>query len=159
MLYEVGNMKKTASRKTQFSHNLVHVAVVVRDMEKAVKRFEALGIGPFELAQAPPSTCSMCFRGKPLKSDQKEFKVNLGNIILELWQPVSGESPWQEFLDNKGEGIHHLAFDVDDIDKQAKEYIKQGASLVLSGRTPDGKGGVYLDLGVGNMIIELEDIT
>jgi catechol 2,3-dioxygenase-like lactoylglutathione lyase family enzyme len=77
----------------------------------------------------------------------------MGNIELELLQPLGGQSPYQEFLESKGEGIQHLTFAVDDLDKEVSKFIAQGVKVELSGRFQGGGGGDYLNLGVGGITI------
>lgn len=56
--------------------------------------------------------------------------LNVGEIYLELIEPVSNDSPVSNFLD-KGGGFHHLCFEVKDIYKQIEELEKNGARLVV----------------------------
>jgi methylmalonyl-CoA/ethylmalonyl-CoA epimerase len=134
---------------------LVHIGVVVRDIDETVKRLESFGIGPFAAPPLPPVVPSLYYRGKPSHSEVKILQTKIGNVELELFQPVSGEDPWREFLDSKGEGIHHIAFESDDPFKTAEEFSKKGAYVLHSGKLPDGGGGVYIDLGAGNIILEI----
>ena len=54
----------------------------------------------------------------------------------------------------KGEGIQHIAFDVDDLDREVAKLTKQGVSVLLSASLRDVRVA-YLDLGVGGLIFEL----
>jgi methylmalonyl-CoA/ethylmalonyl-CoA epimerase len=148
-------MRKNTTAKSPFS-KLAHVGVVVRDMDKAIERLSSLGIGPFEAISVPPATGKPLFRGRPFDLDLKVkgLAAKIGEVKLELLQPVDGDSPWKEFLDSKGEGIHHIAFAVDDIDKEVAKFTEQGVSILLSGKWQGG-GCAYLDLGVGGIIFEL----
>ena len=137
-------------------HKLSHIAVVVRDMDTTVKRLESLGIGPFEVATLPPGADGMFFHDKPLDAELIELKTKIGGIKLELFEPGEGESPHKEYLDSKGEGIHHIGFDVDDIDEVVAKFTEQGASIIFTGKMQGRLGAAYLDLGVGNIIMELE---
>jgi methylmalonyl-CoA/ethylmalonyl-CoA epimerase len=148
-------MGKNTPVKSPFSLKLHHVGVVVRDIDKAVKRLESLGIGPFEAPPLPPVRATLYYRGKPSDSKVKILQARVGEINLELFQPVEGEDPWREFLDRKGEGIHHIAFAADDPFEEAAAFLEKGAYDLHSGRLPSGGGGIYLDLGVGDIIIEL----
>ena len=145
-------MVENTQAKSPFS-KLSHVGVVVRDMDKAVKRLESLGIGPFEPLSPLPMTGN--FRGKPFTPDCKTLMAKMGEIGLELLQPVKGESPWQEFLDSKGEGIHHIAFDVDDIDEMVTKLTEQGACVILTGKLQGRLKSAYVDLGIGSIILSL----
>jgi methylmalonyl-CoA/ethylmalonyl-CoA epimerase len=145
-------MEKKTAVESPFSR-LIQVGVVVKDLDKAVERLSSLGIGPFTPMLLPPDA-EQWFRGKPLDAKFRISGARLGEIILELIQPVEGESPHQEFLDSKGEGIQHIAFAVDDLDREVAKLTKQGVSIQLSANLRDVRVA-YLDLGVGGLIIEL----
>ena len=143
--------------KSTFSR-LLHIGVVVKDIEKAVKRLESLGIGPFKPLPLPPMRGEKpLFRGKPIdpNEEHKLLIADMGDTQLELIEPVRGSSPYQEFLDSKGEGIHHLTFAVDDVDKEVAEFTARGVKVILSGRFEGGGGGDYLDLEVGGIVLSL----
>lgn len=141
--------------KSLFS-NLIQIGVVVKDINKVIERLESLGIGPFRPKLLPPNTKEW-FRGKPLKAKFDIRSTMMGDTELELIQPIEGDSPHQEFLDSKGEGIQHIAFAVDDIDQAVDQLTKQGVSVLLRAKMPRG-GIAYLDLGVGGIIVELIQI-
>ena len=145
-------MEKNTAVESPFS-KLIQVGVVVKDLDKAVERLSSLGIGPFTPMLLPPDA-EQWFRGKPLDAKFKISGARLGEIVLELIQPVEGESPHQEFLDSKGEGIQHIAFAVDDLDREVAKLTKQGVSVLLSANLRDVRVA-YLDLGVGGLIFEL----
>ncbi len=145
-------MDKNIAVESPFSR-LIQVGVVVKDLDKAVERLSSLGIGPFTPMLLPPEA-EQRFRGKPLDAKFKISGARLGEIVLELIQPVEGESPHQEFLDSKGEGIQHIAFAVDDLDREVAKLTKQGVSVLLSANLRDVRVA-YLDLGVGGLIFEL----
>ena len=107
---------------------MLHVGVVVRDINKAAKRLESLGIGPFKLFDAsslPPLADKRYFRGEPYQGKVKVMTAEMGNMKLELFQPLEGKSPWQEFLDDKGEGIHHIGFKMDDYDSDVARFTEK----------------------------------
>jgi catechol 2,3-dioxygenase-like lactoylglutathione lyase family enzyme len=145
-------MDKNTSEGSPFS-KLIQVGVVVKDLDKTVERLSSLGIGPFTPMQIPPDA-EQWFRGKPLDAKFKISGAKLGEIVLELIQPVEGESPHQEFLDNQGEGIQHIAFAVDDLDREVSKLTKQGVSVLLSANLRDVRVA-YLDFGVGGLVFEL----
>ena len=64
----------------------------------------------------------------------------MDNLQIELIQPLGGKSTWQEFLDTKGEGIHHVAFAVKDINRIEKLFDSEGMPTVQLG---GWDGGAY----------------
>src|SRR4030042_2671075 len=101
-------MKSNATGKSTFTR-LIHIGIVVRNMNKTIERLTALGIGPFKPRILPPDAREE-YRGKPfIPSQRVAIQITqIGDMELELIQPIDGESPHQEFLAQKGEGIQHL---------------------------------------------------
>jgi len=135
-----GNGKKTPP----FS-KLHHLSVVVKNMEKAVRFYESIGMGPFE--DYPPLT-----EYKKLNVPDEtgflklKFKVaQVGGIQIQLCQPGEGKSIYRDFLEKKGEGVFHLGFVVDQIDDSEAELKKMGLKILSSGRRQDGSGFSYMD--------------
>jgi len=139
--------------KTQ-SWKIRQVGVVVRDVDQAIKRLSSLGIGPFE-SRPPPPDREEWYRGQPHKVNVKISMAQLGDVQLELIQPLDGKSPHGEYLEEKGEGIQHLMFSVEDFDKVTSGLVKEGAVELLRAKFPDGPELAYLDLNVGGIILEL----
>ena len=148
-------MADQATGQSAFNH-LIHIGVVVRDMDRAIARLTVLGIGPFKPRVLPPENRET-FRGKPFVPAERVTiqTTRIGNMELELIQPVAGASPHQEYLDAKGEGIQHLGFMVDDLNGSVERLIGAGSSVLLTSEFPGGGGVAYLDLGVADLIVEL----
>ena len=132
-----------------------HIGVVVRNIDKAIKHYQSLGIGPFV-----PVTTAVAEK-KVYGKDTEKYGVELrmarmGQIGIELIQPISGYSTAQEFLDKKGEGINHICFAVDDIEKEAARMLDKGFRIISRIKFRDGGGNAYFDTGaVGGVLIEL----
>ena len=56
------------------------------------------------------------------------FKV--GEVRIELLEPTSQDSPISKFLVKKGEGIHHIAYETDQIDNEISELKKAGIQMI-----------------------------
>ena len=104
-----------------------HVGVVVENMDKALAYYESLGIGTFEPLNLSPSEGLL--RGKTLISTPIISMGEVGGIVIELLQPTEEDSLAKEFFESKGEGIHHIAFLVDDIDKETEKLVDKGFEL------------------------------
>lgn len=136
-----------------------HISIIVKDMDKAVEYYEALGIGPFEDSNMVHIDRKLY--GKPTPTDIKNLvkATNLGPIGIELLQPVSGESPQKIFLESHGEGIHHIAFIVDDIKEATDIMAEAGFNVVSSSNNQGGGGMAFFDTErVGGVQIELEEL-
>ena len=111
------------------------VGVVVRDMDRAKAFFEStLAIGPF--IEVDVKFTDKMYRGQPEDFEMRLAFASLGPIEFELIQPTRGRTIYDDHLATKGEGLHHLGFDVKDMDAKV-EYLKsRGIKVLQSGRTP-----------------------
>ena len=138
-----------------------HISVVVRDMEKAIKFYESMGIGPFPPLLGPQGTVPLTdktLRGKSndeWELDLRHAEGGVGDMVFELIQPLEGDTPVKEFLDKKGEGIQHIGFFVDDIDAETAKLAKEGYKITQSAETPTVKWAYYGTDAVGGFSIEL----
>ena len=105
---------------------LDHIAVVVKNIEKAVDFYsKSLGLTFEEIAEhaLPPDVIT---RGKSTPYTMKVTFAHMGPIRLEIVQVVEGECLYTEFLKEHGEGIHHLGFEVADLEKEVANAEEQG---------------------------------
>ena len=97
--------------------------------------------------------------GKPVPVYLKIAFCALGGVLVELLQPLDDRSPHAEFLKERGEGMHHLAYVVADFDDQlaAMRAADPAASLLVDGTGPGNPfRWVYLDGGNAHgTVIEL----
>ena len=133
---------------------VIQVGVVVRDVEKTVERLTSLGIGPFQEMVLPSGRVGW-FRGDPMHADFKIYGAMIGDIQIELIQPLSGNSPHMEFLEMKGEGFQHIACAVEDVQTAVDKLVEKDASVLMREIFPESPGVAYMDLGIGNIVVEL----
>lgn len=98
--------------------NLSHIGIAVENLENSINIFKNL------LNQSDYHT-----------EEVESQKVNLAifklqNFNLELLEPTSDDSPIKKFLDNKGEGIHHISFEVEDIKSELERLKNNGFKLI-----------------------------
>lgn len=136
------------------SWTLTQVGVVVKDVKRVTERLAFLGIGPFEEMKLPPDRQEL-YRGKPALADARILATRLGEVQLEIVEPIAKESPHREFLETKGEGIQHIMVTVDDIDKEIKRLTDKGCTVLLDIRMSGGVHGAYIDLHAGGIIVEM----
>jgi catechol 2,3-dioxygenase-like lactoylglutathione lyase family enzyme len=145
------------SKEKVVARQMHQVCVVVRDLQAAVERYWNLfGIGPWQFYTfRAPELTDPVIHGKPQPYSMRIALAYMGDVQWELIQPLSGPSIYQEFLDDHGEGVHHVALGVDDYDDTIAAMRKQGVDVLMSGCW-NGTGFSYLDteknLGV---IVEL----
>ena len=140
------------------------IALVVRDLDAALRRYwETLGVGPWKVyTYGSPLVREMTYRGRPHEYRMRLALAQVGPLVIELLQPLSGDNIYVEHLDSKGEGLHHVGIFVPSFDQAVAQAQQQGFSVLQSGRGYGrwGDGGfAYLDteamLGV---ILELIEV-
>ena len=109
---------------------LDHLAVVVKDMDKALAFYsKAFGI-KFEDVQQHDLPPDVIYKGKPSPYTMKVTFAHMGLIRLELVQIVKGKCIYTDFLAKYGEGLHHLGFEVDDLEKEVANDKSQGLEMI-----------------------------
>ena len=145
---------KTVAEKSA-SWKFHHLGVVVKDLDKAIEYYQSLGIGPFVSNPSEVATDRKVY-GKPANIKLKGAEAHLGPIKFELIQPVEGESVQKEFLESKGEGMNHIGFVVNDLEKEVRKLEEKGFSVISSGKIPPSGGFAYVGTNkVGGVVIEL----
>lgn len=140
---------------------LYQVAIVVRDLEKSVEHYQKiLGTGPWQFMSIDDSVfAESTYRGRPAKHRFKVALGMLGPMQIELIQPIEGETIYGDFLNEHGEGVHHLGhIRVDNLTEAIKTFEQQGFPCIQSGRNSRGGGYAYMDtvksLGVVTEFLE-----
>ncbi|MBI3946380.1 MAG: VOC family protein [Armatimonadetes bacterium] len=130
------------------------VCVVVRDLDAAVAYHEkVLGMGPFVRPEIEYS--DKVYRGQPIPDSKWRMAFcSLGPIELELSQPVWGPNIYDDFLKERGEGLHHIGFDVPNLDAALESFAKLGISPIMVGRTPHG-GFAHMDTSIHGLVVEI----
>jgi methylmalonyl-CoA/ethylmalonyl-CoA epimerase len=125
---------------------MAQVAVIVKDIEKSAELYASMfGINtPGVIVAAGHESRPTLYRGKPSNATAKLAFIELDNIQIELIEPDGTPSIWQEFADSYGQGMQHIAFWVDDIDKAEQTFISAGMEVLQSGGW-DGGAYSYID--------------
>lgn len=131
--------------------NLDHTAVAVRDLDSAIAGYE------------DRYKVSPLYRETVESQGVEEAMIPLGGSFIQLLSPLSPVSPVGRFLDKHGEGLHHVAFAVVDIEASLEHLASRDAALIdrhprLGGRGariafvhPKDLGGTLIEL------VELHD--
>ncbi|MEY4292972.1 MAG: methylmalonyl-CoA epimerase [Bacteroidota bacterium] len=95
-----------------------HIGIAVADMEQAVKTYE-------QLLQTP------CYKKEQVASEGVETAFfQLADSKIELLEAMNEDSPIAKFILKKGEGIHHIAFEVEDIEAEMKRLSALGFQVL-----------------------------
>lgn len=141
--FPFGQGKEQGAEPEIFGHgDVVQIGIVVRDIERTAKAYaDFLGIEPPSWFLTDPlEKAHTVFKGKPTGAQAKLAFIQLKNIIIELIEPVGGPSTWQEFLETKGEGVHHIAFEIKGMEEKIGFLVEKNIGVLQSG---DYEGGRY----------------
>ena len=100
-----------------------------------MKKIEHIGIAVKDL-KAANSLYSKLLNTSPYKMEEVESEnVNtsffqVGESKIELLEGTSPDSPISKFIEKRGEGVHHIAFEVDDIEKEIARLTKEGFQMI-----------------------------
>jgi len=121
---------------------VTQVAIVVRDIEKASAAWaQVLGVDvPPWKATDTADVSHISYRGETTPARAKLAFFSLGQVSLELIEPIDAPSTWNDFLEAHGDGIHHIAFQIKGMDVVLDNLAQQDVTLVQRG---DYAGGRY----------------
>lgn len=105
-----------------------HLGIAVRSIDEVLPLYEtALGLRCLGREEVPSQRVKTAF-------------FDVGGVHLELLEPTSPDSPVAKFIEERGEGIHHVAFRTDNIDGQLEQASSGGVRLIHA-KPFDGAAG------------------
>jgi methylmalonyl-CoA/ethylmalonyl-CoA epimerase len=127
-------------------NKIEHIGIAVKDFEASNKLFSVLlNTSPYKNEAVESEGVMTSF-----------FKM--GESKIELLSATNADSPIAKFIDKKGEGIHHIAFEVDDIDQEIKRLESEGFELINKTSKPGADNKVIAFLhpkSTGGVLVEL----
>ena len=96
-----------------------HVGIVVKKIDNYTDIFQKL---------LQPQETTIPFHNKIQKV--RVCFLNLGGFYIELIEPAESQTPVTSFLERRGEGMHHLAFEVPNVEQSTLELEKEGGKVV-----------------------------
>jgi methylmalonyl-CoA/ethylmalonyl-CoA epimerase len=100
-----------------------HIAIAVKSVEEALKNYQKiLNVDHLEIEEVP-------------NEKVKVAMMMLQDTRIELMEPTSEDSPISKFLQDRGEGIHHIAITADDIEKDVARASASGMRMLGGLRT------------------------
>jgi hypothetical protein len=125
--------------------DISQVALCVADVQKTLECYwNILGIGPWDVITAvPPALYKTTYHGSPREYTFKIAITQIGATQLELMQPLTGESVHADVLREQGEGLHHMQFQVEDINETTRIMDRGGFRTLASGGYTDGGFAFY----------------
>ncbi len=145
------NRRKTKSNddtggETVRRLTLNHIALAVKNISDSLKIWQELfGFELLKIVDVPEQKVKVAI-------------LEMSDVHIELLEPLNPESTVAKFIEKRGEGLHHLAFEVDDIEKALKELKESGVKLIdekprkgamdskIAFIHPSSTGGVLVEL-------------
>jgi len=121
-----------------------HLGMAVKDLEEAREFYRSV----FGLESSPPITGG--------DGTIKVSMVEVGDTLIELLQPVGNEGVMAKYLEKRGEGFHHICYEVNDINKEISSLSHSGIEVL--GEPKPGAEGMSIFLHPGRthgVLIEL----
>ncbi len=126
---------------------VVQIGIVVRDINRTATKFaEFFGVDVPEITMTnTPDKTHIRYRGEATQARAKLafFKMQ-DNFTIELIEPDENPSTWREFLETKGEGIHHIGFVIKDMQGKVAKLQEIGMPVVQKGEYTGGRYA-YID--------------
>jgi methylmalonyl-CoA/ethylmalonyl-CoA epimerase len=95
-----------------------HIGIAVKDLKAANNLYsKLLNTSPYKMEEVESENVNTSF-----------FQV--GESKIELLEGTSPNSPISKFIEKRGEGVHHIAFEVDDIEKEITRLTKEGFQMI-----------------------------
>jgi methylmalonyl-CoA/ethylmalonyl-CoA epimerase len=115
----------------------MQIGAVVADVDQTVKALtEVFGFGPWRVFDWPPpgrSDVEEYYYGKRVYFKARKAFADMGQVELELIQPVEGESIYTDFLKEHGPGLHHIRFNVPEHEPVIKYLAQQDIEVSQMG--------------------------
>ncbi len=122
-----------------------HVAIAVKKIDDSLAIYEKLGHFDVRRTEVPGQKVKIAL-------------LKIGDVNIELLEPTGEDSNVAKFLNEKGEGLHHVAFAVEDIGKSMGELASQGFRFIYD-KPADGKFGSKVNFihpkDTGRVLVEL----
>jgi len=131
---------------TLYYMKLEHIGIAVKSIESHLKTWrDTFGFRLKMITEAP-------------EQKVKVAMLDVGGVTVELLEPTSKDSTIQKFIEKRGEGLHHLSFEVEDIEKAIEDLRSKGARMIdaiprkgahaakIAFIHPHSTGGVLIEL-------------
>jgi len=130
------------SNKGLGTNIVCQIGIVVENIDRAIEAYSEIFNQPMPEVSvtAPLEKAHTRYRGEPTEARAKLAFFDMGQVNVELIEPIGGPSTWRDFLEENGEGVHHIAFFVDDTEEAVAFLETKGVDVVQQG---DYTGGRY----------------
>lgn len=141
------------------NHAVCQIGLLVNDIQKTARQYcDLFGLEmPPIIETAGYAISKTMYHAKPCDATAKLAFFNMGQVQIELIEPDAQSSVWRDYLNEHGEGVHHIAFMVKDTDRTVRYLENHGIGVLQQGLYSDASGMyTYVDsLPVLGVILEL----
>jgi methylmalonyl-CoA/ethylmalonyl-CoA epimerase len=126
---------------------VTQIGILVKDIDKTAQDYaDLLGVDKPEIVcTETQDIAKTVYKGNPTPARTKQAFFHVGaNLDIELLEPDHEPSTWRHDLDTYGEGIHHIAFNVNGMRKIVEVFERNGMKEVQNGEWVGGRYS-YLD--------------
>ena len=131
-----------------------HISYVTNDIKMAVHHFNVLMGLQFNKQFDAIFTKGMV-RDQPSTYEAKIAVAQIGTFNFEILQPSKGNTIWKEFLDERGEGLHHFGAVVSDLDREISRFKEMEINLLQWGETEHIRVAFLDTFKTTGMLLEL----
>ena len=131
-------------------NGVAQVCIIVEDLDKSVENYwKMFGIGPWHIyTYGKPLVKKMTYHGEPTEYKMRVALSYIGDLRIELIEPLEGDTVYKDFVEQHGYGVHHFGLLVEDMNAAIAEAEANGFTMTQdgSGFGLDGDGHyAYLD--------------
>lgn len=136
---------------------VMQVGIVVRDVEAKARAWShVLGLPmPTIIVTDPVEQAQTEYRGQRTSARAKLAFFQLGQVAVELIEPLGGPSTWQDQLDAHGESVHHIAFEVQGMREKLAYLATNGLPLIQKGEYTGGRYAYVDGAAALGVVLEL----
>ncbi len=125
-----GLLSQVSKEKVSVPKKIEHIGIAVKSIDEVLPFYvESLKLELKGIEEVPTQKVRVAF-------------LTIGEAKLELLEPISEESPIAQFIEKKGEGIHHVALAVDNINERLNELKNNGVRLIHDSPVPGAAGAL-----------------
>jgi methylmalonyl-CoA epimerase len=104
-----------------------HIGIAVKNLEEAIKFYEKLGLQLEAIEEVPSQKVRVAF-------------LPVGDVRIELLEATAEDSPIAKYIEKKGEGVQHIAFQVDDLPEKLQQAEEKDIMLIDKAPRPGAHG-------------------
>ncbi len=123
-----------------------HIGIAVRKLEDRIPFYrDVLGLPFLEIEELPDRNL-------------RRAGFDCGGVQFELIESTSPDTAIASFIEKKGEGLHHIALEVDDIEKTLESFVESGIELIDAEPRPGAAGTMIAFLNpnsTGRVLLEI----